>query len=220
MEMAHFIVLLGPPGAGKGTQAKAICEALGIPHVSSGDIFREHLSKQTELGKLADGYIKCGQLVPDDVTIRMIGDRLKDPDCANGALLDGFPRTIPQAKALDDLLAKMDARVNPAISLEVPPEVLVERLSGRWTCPTCGRVYHEKHHPPRRAGSCDVDGSALMQRPDDQPETVRQRIEVYRAQTEPLVDYYRQKNVLVRVDGTQSIEAVKQEILSVLAGVQ
>jgi len=148
MEMAHFIVLLGPPGAGKGTQAKAICEALGIPHVSSGDIFREHLSKQTELGKLADGYIKCGQLVPDDVTIRMIGDRLKDPDCANGALLDGFPRTIPQAKALDDLLAKMDARVNPAISLEVPPEVLVERLSGRWTCPTCGRVYHEKHHPP------------------------------------------------------------------------
>jgi adenylate kinase len=218
--MAHFIVLLGPPGAGKGTQAKAICEALGIPHVSSGDIFREHLSKQTELGKLADGYIKCGQLVPDDVTIRMIGDRLKQPDCANGALLDGFPRTIPQAQALDDLLAKMDAKVNPVISLEVPAEVLVERLSGRWTCPTCGRVYHEKHHPPRQAGVCDVDGTALIQRPDDQPETVRQRIEVYRAQTEPLVDYYRQKDVLVRVDGTQSIEAVKQEILSVLAGVQ
>jgi len=218
--MAHFIVLLGPPGAGKGTQAKAICEALGIPHVSSGDIFREHLSKQTELGKLADGYIKCGQLVPDDVTIRMIGDRLKQPDCANGALLDGFPRTIPQAQALDDLLAKMDAKVNPVISLEVPAEVLVERLSGRWTCPTCGRVYHEKYHPPRQAGICDVDGTPLIQRPDDQPETVRQRIEVYRAQTEPLVDYYRQKDVLVRVDGTQSIEAVKLEILSVLAGVQ
>lgn len=218
--MANFIVLLGPPGAGKGTQAKAICEVLGIPHVSSGDIFREHLSKQTELGKLADGYIKCGQLVPDDVTIRMIGDRLKDPDCANGALLDGFPRTIPQAQALDDLLVKMGANVNPVISLEVPAEVLVERLSGRWTCPTCGRVYHEKHNPPRQAGICDVDGTPLIQRPDDQVETVRQRIEVYRAQTEPLLDYYRQKDVLVHVDGTQSIEAVKQEILSVLTGVQ
>lgn len=218
--MVRFIVLLGPPGAGKGTQAKAICEVLGIPHVSSGDIFREHLSKQTELGKLADGYIKCGQLVPDDVTIRMIGDRLKDPDCANGALLDGFPRTIPQAQALDDLLVKMGANVNPVISLEVPAEVLVERLSGRWTCPTCGRVYHEKHNPPRQAGICDVDGTPLIQRPDDQVETVRQRIEVYRAQTEPLLDYYRQKDVLVHVDGTQSIEAVKQEILSVLTGVQ
>lgn len=218
--MAKFIVLLGPPGAGKGTQAKAICEVLGIPHVSSGDIFREHLSKQTELGKLADGYIKCGQLVPDDVTIRMIGDRLKDPDCANGALLDGFPRTIPQAQALDDLLVKMGANVNPVISLEVPAEVLVERLSGRWTCPTCGRVYHEKHNPPRQAGICDVDGTPLIQRSDDQVETVRQRIEVYRAQTEPLLDYYRQKDVLVHVDGTQSIEAVKQEILSVLTGVQ
>jgi adenylate kinase len=220
MGMVHFIVLLGPPGAGKGTQAKAICEALGIPHVSSGDIFREHLSKQTELGKLADGYIKCGQLVPDDVTIRMIGDRLKEPDCANGALLDGFPRTIPQARALDDLLAKMDAKVNPAISLEVPAEVLVERLSGRWTCPTCGRVYHEKHNPPRQTGICDVDGTPLIQRPDDQAETVRQRIEVYRAQTEPLIDYYRHKEVLVQVDGTKSIDAVRQEILAVLAGVQ
>lgn len=218
--MVHFIVLLGPPGAGKGTQAKAICEALSIPHVSSGDIFREHLSKQTELGKLADGYIKCGQLVPDDVTIRMIGDRLKEPDCANGALLDGFPRTIPQAQALDDLLAKVGANVKPVISLEVPADVLVERLSGRWTCPACGRVYHEKHNPPRQAGICDVDGTPLIQRPDDRPETVRQRIEVYRAQTEPLIDYYRQKDVLVRVDGTQSIEAVKQEMLSVLAGVQ
>lgn len=218
--MVNFVVLLGPPGAGKGTQAKVICGTLGIPHVSSGDIFREHLSKQTELGKLADGYIKCGQLVPDDVTIRMIGDRLKEPDCANGALLDGFPRTISQAEALDHLLAKMGAKVNPAISLEVPAEVLVERLSGRWTCPACGRVYHEKHNPPRQTGICDGDGSPLIQRPDDQAETVRRRIEVYRAQTEPLVDYYRQKNVLVRVDGTQSIEAVEQQILSVLAGVQ
>ncbi|PWH19752.1 MAG: adenylate kinase [Anaerolineae bacterium] len=218
--MAHFIVLLGPPGAGKGTQAKAISEALQIPHVSSGDIFREHLSKQTELGKLADGYIKCGQLVPDDVTIRMIGDRLKQPDCVNGALLDGFPRTLPQAEALDDFLAKMGASVNTVISLEVPAEVLVERLSGRWSCPTCGRVYHEKYNPPQQARICDNDGTPLIQRPDDQAETVRQRIEVYRSQTEPLIEYYRQKGVLVRVDGTQSIEAVKQEILTVLAGVQ
>ncbi len=218
--MAHFIVLLGPPGAGKGTQAKAICEALQIPHVSSGDIFREHLSKQTELGKLADGYIKCGQLVPDDVTIRMIGDRLKQPDCSRGALLDGFPRTIPQAEALDDLLAKMDAKIERALSLEVPAEVLIERLSGRWSCPTCGRVYHEKYNPPRQAGICDDDGTPLIQRPDDRPETVRQRIEVYRSQTEPLIEYYRQKGVLVNIDGTQSIEAVKQDILTSLAGVR
>lgn len=218
--MVRFIIILGPPGAGKGTQAKAICEALDIPHVSSGDIFREHLSKQTELGKLADGYMKSGQLVPDDVTIRMIGERLKEPDCANGALLDGFPRTIPQAQALEDLLAKMDAKVSAVISLEVPAEVLMERLNGRWTCPACGRVYHEKHNPPRQAGICDVDGIPLIQRPDDRAETVRQRIEVYRAQTEPLIDYYRQKDVLVPVDGSQSIEAVRQDILSVLEGLQ
>lgn len=218
--MAHFIVLLGPPGAGKGTQAKTICEALAIPHISSGDIFREHLSKQTELGKLADGYIKCGQLVPDDVTIRMIGDRLKQPDCANGALLDGFPRTIPQAQALDELLAKMDAKVDIVISLEVPAEVLVERLSGRWSCPKCGRVYHVKHNPPRQAGVCDDDGTALSQRPDDREETVRQRIEVYRSQTEPLVEYYRRKGVLVSINGDRPIETIKQDILSVLAGVR
>ncbi|MFN3308042.1 MAG: adenylate kinase [Anaerolineales bacterium] len=218
--MAHFIVLLGPPGAGKGTQAKAICEALQIPHVSSGDIFREHLSKQTELGKLADGYIKCGQLVPDDVTIRMVGDRLRQPDCSRGALLDGFPRTIPQAEALDDLLAKMDAKIERALSLEVPAEVLIERLSGRWSCPTCGRVYHEKYNPPRQTGICDDDGTPLIQRPDDRPETVRKRIEVYRSQTEPLIEYYRQKGVLINIDGTQSIEAVKGDILASLAGVR
>ncbi len=218
--MAHFIVLLGPPGAGKGTQAKAICEALNIPHISSGDIFREHLSKQTELGKLADGYIKCGQLVPDDVTIRMIGDRLKQADCANGALLDGFPRTIAQAQALDELLRKMNARVQTAISLNVPAEVLVERLSGRWSCPSCGRVYHEVYNPPKQAGICDEDDTTLIQRPDDRAETVRQRIEVYQNQTEPLIEYYRQKGVLVGVDGTQSIEAVQHDILASLAGVR
>ncbi len=218
--MAHFIVLLGPPGAGKGTQAKAISEALNIPHISSGDIFREHLSKQTELGKLADGYIKCGQLVPDDVTIRMIGDRLKQPDCQNGALLDGFPRTIAQAQALDDLLQKMNARVNSVVSLDVPAEVLIERLSGRWSCPTCGRVYHAKNNPPRQAGICDEDDTPLTQRPDDQAETVRQRIGVYQTQTEPLIDYYRQKGVLVAVDGSRSIESVKQDILTALAGVR
>ncbi|GAB4477701.1 MAG: adenylate kinase [Anaerolineales bacterium] len=218
--MAHYLVLLGPPGAGKGTQAKAICETLKIPHVSSGDIFREHLSKQTELGKLADGYIKCGQLVPDEVTIRMIGDRLKQPDCANGALLDGFPRTIPQAQALDHLLENLGSKVELAISLEVPAEVLVERLSGRWSCPKCGRVYHEKNNPPRQAGICDVDGTSLTQRPDDQAETVRQRIEVYRSQTEPLIEFYRQKGVLVSVNGNQPIDAVKADILTILAGVQ
>lgn len=220
MDMAHFIVLLGPPGAGKGTQAKAICESLGIPHISSGDIFREHLSKQTELGKLVDGYIKCGQLVPDGLTIRMIGDRLKQPDCVQGALLDGFPRTIPQAQALDDLLAKMGARVETVISLEVPAEVLVERLSGRWSCPSCGRVYHVKNNPPRQPDICDEDGMPLVQRPDDQAETVRQRIEVYRSQTEPLIEYYHQKGVLISIDGDRPIEAIRQELLSVLAGVQ
>ncbi|MCS6907423.1 MAG: adenylate kinase [Anaerolineales bacterium] len=218
--MAHFIVLLGPPGAGKGTQAATICEALEIPHISSGELFREHLAKQTELGKLADGYIRCGQLVPDEITVRMVGDRLKQPDCANGALLDGFPRTIPQAQALDDLLARMGAQVEMVISLEVPPEILVERLSGRWSCPNCGRVYHEKNNPPQRSGVCDRDGTLLIQRLDDRPETVWQRIEVYLSRTQPLVEYYRQKGILVNVDGARSIEEVRQSILSILAGVR
>lgn len=214
--MAHFLVLLGPPGAGKGTQAQLIAEHYQIPHVSSGDIFRENLKKQTELGKLADGYIKCGQLVPDEITVRMIQDRLAQPDCANGALLDGFPRTTAQAMALDEMLAKMGAKIESVLYIAVPPDVLVERLSGRWTCKAAGHVYHEKFNPPKQAGVCDLDGSELYQREDDKAETVRQRIQVYRTQTQPLIDYYQNQGVLVEIDGMQSIEDVSRQILVVI----
>jgi adenylate kinase len=211
--MAHFLVLLGPPGAGKGTQAQLIAEHYQIPHVSSGDIFRENLKKQTELGKLADGYIKCGQLVPDEITVRMIQDRLAQPDCANGALLDGFPRTTAQAMALDEMLAKMGAKIESVLYIAVPQEVLVERLSGRWTCKAAGHVYHEKYNPPKQAGVCDLDGSELYQREDDKAETVRQRIQVYQTQTQPLIDYYQNQGVLEEIDGMQSIEDVSRQIL-------
>ncbi|MFZ5810275.1 MAG: adenylate kinase [Chloroflexota bacterium] len=211
--MAHFLVLLGPPGAGKGTQAQLIAEHYQIPHVSSGDIFRENLKKQTELGKLADGYLKCGQLVPDEITVRMIQDRVVQPDCAGGALLDGFPRTSAQAMALDEILAKMGAKIESVLYIAVPQEVLVERLSGRWTCRAAGHVYHEKFNPPKQAGVCDLDGSELYQREDDKAETVRQRIQVYQTQTQPLIDYYRNQGVLVEIDGTQSIEDVSRQIL-------
>ncbi len=211
--MAKFIVLLGPPGAGKGTQAQIISKTLDLAHISSGDIFRENLKKQTELGKLAQTYMDRGALVPDDVTIAMIQDRLSRPDCNNGALLDGFPRTPPQAKALDEMLSETDQKINCVPYINVPAEVLIERLSGRWTCPTCGYVYHEKFNPPIKAGICDKDQSDLIQRVDDKVETVKKRINVYWEQTSPLIEYYQQNNLLIEVDGTQSIEDVSSQLL-------
>ncbi len=214
--MPTYVVLLGPPGAGKGTQAQAISQTLGLPHISSGDIFRENLKNKTDLGKLAEGYMSRGELVPDDVTIAMIRDRLSRPDAATGALLDGFPRTPAQAEALDKMLAEFGGQVDIVPYIKVPEDVLIERLSGRWTCRASGHVFHEKFNPPRVPGVCDYDGSELYQREDDKAETVKNRIQVYFMQTEPLIQYYRQRGKLVEVDGTQPIEEVTRELLAIL----
>jgi adenylate kinase len=214
--MPTYIVLLGPPGAGKGTQAEAITAKLSLPHVSSGDIFRENLKKQTELGKLASGYMNRGELVPDDVTIKMIQERLSRPDCKGGALLDGFPRTPAQADALAAMLAEFKGQVNAVPYINVPEEVLIERLTGRWTCRAEGHIFHEKYNPPKVSGRCDHDGSELYQREDDKVETVTNRIRVYLEQTQPLIDYYRQQNLLLEVDGKQAIDKVTVELLAAL----
>jgi adenylate kinase len=215
--MAKYIVLLGPPGAGKGTQAEVISEKLGLAHISSGDLFRENLKAQTELGKLAQGFMNRGELVPDDVTIAMIRERLSRPDTQKGALLDGFPRTPAQADALAEMLASMDSKVDVVPYIAVQPEILVERLGGRWTCRAQGHVYHEKFNPPRQAGVCDVDGSELYQRDDDKAETVERRIKVYFENTAPLIDYYRAHGQLAEIDGTQPIDKVSQQMLAAIA---
>jgi len=218
--MSTYVVLLGPPGAGKGTQAKILARETGLVHVSSGDLFREHLSQQTELGKLARSYMDRGELVPDEVTIQMIRERLERPDCQAGAILDGFPRTTVQADALEALLQEHHARVDLVPLITAPLEVLVDRLGGRWTCRTQGHVYHEKYNPPRQPGRCDIDGSELYQRDDDRSETVQRRIQVYFEQTAPLIDYYRQRGVLLEVDGTQPIEAVTAILLQAIQAVR
>ncbi len=214
--MPAYIVLLGPPGAGKGTQAEIVSEALKLPHISSGDIFRENLKNQTELGNKASEYMKRGELVPDDLTIAMIRERLSRPDCANGALLDGFPRTTAQAEALADMLAGFDGKVVAVPYISVPEDVLIERLTGRWTCRAQGHIFHEKYNPPKVSGLCDVDGSDLYQREDDKAETVKRRIRVYLEQTEPLITFYRQRGVLLEIDGTKSIEQVSADLLAAL----
>lgn len=208
-----YIVMLGPPGAGKGTQAKQLAQALDLVHVSTGDLFRENLKNETELGQLAQSYMNKGELVPDDVTIRMVEERLSRPDCDQGAVLDGFPRTPAQADALEALLAKFDAGVNVVPYIKVLDEVLIERLSGRWMS-TSGRVYHALYNPPMVKWIDDLDGSKLYQREDDKPETVRHRIEVYREQTAPLIEYYRQKGLLVEIDGTQAIDDVTKDLMN------
>jgi adenylate kinase len=215
--MPTYIVLLGPPGAGKGTQAQRVAQNLGLPHISSGDLFREHLKNKTELGQVADAYMQRGELVPDDVTIAMIRERLARPDAAAGAILDGFPRTPAQAEALEEILAEFGGQVNAVPYINVPEAVLVERLSGRWTCRAQGHVFHEKYNPPKEPGRCDYDGSELYQREDDQAETVKRRIRVYFEQTQPLIDYYQQRGCLIEVDGTQPIEKVTADLLAALA---
>lgn len=209
-------MLLGPPGAGKGTQATVISARTGLPHISSGAIFRENLQDQTDLGKKAAQYLERGELVPDDLTIAMIRDRLERSDCRRGALLDGFPRTRPQAEALDTMLVELQGAVKLVPYIFVPEDVLIERLSGRWTCRAQGHVFHEKYHPPKQAGICDEDGSELYQRDDDKAETIARRIRVYLEQTQPLIQYYQQRGVLVQVDGTQSIEQVSESLLKVI----
>jgi len=203
-----FIVLLGAPGAGKGTQAKILAHRTGLPQISTGDIFREHLSHQTELGKLAQQYMSKGELVPDDVTVAMVRERLARQDCKRGAVLDGFPRTPAQAEALDAMLAEMGGKVGVVPFIKVPEDDLVERLSGRLICRAQGHIFHKKFNPPKVEGVCDFDGSELYQREDDRPEVVRHRIQVYLEQTMPLVAYYRNRGVLMEIDGTQPIETV------------
>jgi len=214
--MARYYVLLGPPGAGKGTQAKIIAEKYQLVHVSSGDLFRDNLKRQTELGQLAQQYMTKGELVPDDVTIAMIRERLSRPDCQNGALLDGFPRTPAQAEALAGMLKEFNGQVNLVPYISVPEELLIERLCGRWTCRANGHVYHEKYNPPQKAGICDLDGSELYQRDDDKSETVLNRIKVYSEQTAPLISYYKDQNLLAEIDGKKSIEDVTVDLLSAL----
>ncbi|MFC2043525.1 adenylate kinase [Chloroflexota bacterium] len=211
--MPIYIVLLGPPGAGKGTQAQIISKELNLPHISSGDIFRENLKNQTEMGIIAERYMTRGELVPDDITISMIRDRLTREDCKPGGLLDGFPRTPAQAAALDNTLAEFRGKVNAVPYIKVPQEVLIERLTGRWTCRAEGHIFHERFNPPRQKGVCDYDGSQLYQRDDDTEETVKNRIQVYFKQTMPLIDYYRQAGLLLEVDGRKPIEKVGADLI-------
>ncbi len=214
--MASYIVFLGPPGAGKGTQAKILSQRLGLAHISTGDLFRENFKKETELGKLAKSYMSKGELVPDDVTVAMVRERLSREDCQKGAILDGFPRTTAQATALDALLAELGGQVDLVPLIKVADEKLVERLSGRWTCRAAGHIFHEKFNPPKEPGICDYDGSELYQRDDDKPETVKHRIQVYWEQTSPLIAYYREKGKLIEVDGEQPIESVTQALMAAL----
>lgn len=214
--MSVFLVMLGAPGAGKGTQAKIISEELGLPHISSGDLFREHIKNKTDLGLLASEIINRGKLVPDDVTIAMIRERLSREDCANGAVMDGFPRTPTQAQALDSILAGFNGKVDLVPYIKVEDEVLIERLTGRWTCRENGHIFHQIYNPPKQAGICDFDGSELYQREDDKRETVTKRIQVYLEQTAPLIEYYKKLGILVEVDGGHSIEKVAENLMAIL----
>ena len=211
-----YLVLLGGPGAGKGTQAERLSQNLGIPQVSTGDLFRENLKEETELGRLAQGYMERGELVPDDVTVAMVRERLSRPDAAEGAILDGFPRTVAQAEALDELLGDMGTQLAAVPYIKVPQDVLLARLAGRWTCRSCGAMYHEIFNPPEQAGICDRCGGELYQRPDDTPKTQRHRITVYFEQTAPLIDHYREKGLLAEVDGRLGIDEVQAQLLEVV----
>ena len=213
--MALYFVMIGAPGAGKGTQAKVLCDHYGLLHVSSGDLFRDNLKRQTDLGQLAKTYMDKGELVPDDVTIKMVAERLGRPDCAGGAVLDGFPRTPAQAEALDQTLAELGGRVNQVPFIHVDEDLLLERLTGRWTCRgPAQHVYHLKYNPPKQAGVCDVDGTELYQREDDKAETVQRRITEYMKHTAPLIEYYRERGLLLEVGGAQGIEQVSAELLA------
>jgi len=206
-------VLLGVPGAGKGTQAKRLSTALELPHISSGDLFRENLKNGTPIGDEAQKYLSRGELVPDEITIEMIEESLGQAEVGSGAILDGFPRTTRQADALESMAG---GSVRAAIHVEVPIERLVERMSGRRVCRQGGHVYHVRHNPPKESGLCDEDGSELFQRDDDKPETVRRRLKVYEEQTEPLIEYYRERSLLIEINGDQSIDNVTEDILSSL----
>lgn len=210
------IVMLGAPGAGKGTQAKKIAQKYGIPHISTGDIFRANIKNETELGKKAKSYMDQGMLVPDELTISLVMDRFQEPDAKNGYVLDGFPRTIPQAESLDAALKKSGSQIDFAVNVDVPDENIIQRMSGRRACVKCGATYHLQYAAPKKDGICDSCGESLILRDDDKPETVEKRLKVYHEQTQPLIDYYAQKNVLKEVDGTQGLEDVFRQIQAIL----
>ena len=210
------IIMLGAPGAGKGTQAKMIADKYGVPHVSTGDIFRANIKNGTELGMEAKKYMDQGLLVPDELTVKILLDRVSQPDSKNGYVLDGFPRTIPQAEVLDKALAELGESIDYAIDVDVPDENIVKRMSGRRACVSCGATYHVVHVPPKKEGICDRCGSELILRDDDKPETVKNRLDVYHKQTQPLIDFYTKKGVLKTVDGTVDMQDVFKAIVAIL----
>lgn len=210
------IIMLGAPGAGKGTQAKKIAAKYGIPHISTGDIFRANIKEGTELGTKAKAYMDKGELVPDELTCDLVVDRISKPDAANGYVLDGFPRTIPQAEALTRALNERGEKIDFAINVEVPDENIVRRMGGRRACLKCGATYHVEYNAPKVENVCDVCQGELVLRDDDKPETVQKRLSVYHAQTQPLIDYYKAEGVLAEVDGTQDIDVVFQDITKIL----
>lgn len=216
MEDNMKIIMLGAPGAGKGTQAKMIAEKYGVPHVSTGDIFRANIKNGTELGMEAKKYMDQGQLVPDELTVKILLDRVAQPDCEKGYVLDGFPRTIPQAEVLDSALAGLGETIDYAINVDVPDENIVKRMSGRRACLGCGATYHMEHIPPKKEGICDTCGQELVLREDDRPETVLNRLKVYHDQTQPLIDFYTGKGVLKAVDGTVDMKDVFAAITAIL----
>lgn len=210
------IIMLGAPGAGKGTQAKKIADSYHIPHISTGDIFRANIKEGTELGKKAKEYMDQGLLVPDELVVNLVVDRVQKEDCANGYVLDGFPRTIPQAECLDEALTKLNTKIDYAINVEVPDENIINRMSGRRACVSCGATYHIVNVPSKVEGICDRCGKELILRDDDKPETVKKRLDVYHEQTQPLIDYYTKQGCLVEVDGTQAMKDVFASIVKIL----
>lgn len=210
------IIMLGAPGAGKGTQAIQIAEKYGIPHVSTGDLFRSNIGEKTALGMEAKSYMDAGKLVPDELTVRMLLDRVAQDDCKNGYVLDGFPRTIAQAEVLEEEVKKLNDKIDYAVDIEVPDENIVRRMSGRRACIKCGATYHIEHVPPKKEGICDNCGSELVLRADDAPETVLKRLSVYHEQTQPLIDFYKERNILVTIDGTQEMNKVFSDVVKVL----
>lgn len=210
------IIMLGAPGAGKGTQAKMIAEKYGVPHISTGDIFRANIKNGTELGMEAKKYMDQGLLVPDELTVKILLDRVANEDCRNGYVLDGFPRTIPQAEVLDKALTELGDQIDYAINVDVPDESIVKRMGGRRACLSCGATYHIEHVPPKKEGICDTCGQKLVLRDDDKPETVKNRLNVYHEQTQPLIDFYTEKGVLKTVDGTVDMQDVFTAIVSIL----
>lgn len=210
------IIMLGAPGAGKGTQAKKIADVCKVPHISTGDIFRANIKNGTELGAKAQEYMKKGLLVPDELTCDLVVDRIQQSDCKDGYILDGFPRTIPQAEALTNALNAIDQKMDYAINIEVPDENIIGRMSGRRACVGCGATYHLVYNPTKVEGVCDVCGEALILREDDKPETVKSRLDVYHEQTQPLIDYYKNQGILVEVDGTKNMDEVFADILGIL----